>query len=115
MFDDVHLGHSLLSGGPRDVVLEVLVAVIDGLHSVPLPRIPPGHGHRHRGGDGVAVHGVVDHSRLARPARHLARLVTKVELALYRMYRLNTAGETDSLSQPSGQETLTVSCRAGQT
>ena len=46
------------------MVLEVLVAVIDGLHSVPLPRIPPGHGHRHRGGDGVAVHGVVDHSRL---------------------------------------------------
>ena len=64
MFDDVNFRHSLLAGSSWNMVLEVLVAVIDGLHSVPLPRIPPGHGHRHRGGDGVAVHGVVDHSRL---------------------------------------------------
>ena len=64
MLDDVHFGHSLLAGSSRDMILEVLVAVVNSLHSAPLPGVPPGHGHRDWRRYGVAKHWVVDHPAL---------------------------------------------------
>ena len=67
VLDDIHLGHPLRPGGRWDVGLEVLVAVVDRLDPGPLPGVPPGHGHRHRGWDGVAVDRVIDHTGLEPP------------------------------------------------
>ena len=67
VLDDIHLGHPLCPGGRWDVGLEVLVAVVDRLDPGPLPGVPPGHGHRHRGWDGVAVDRVIDHTGLEPP------------------------------------------------
>ena len=77
MLDDINFGHSLLPGSSRDVVLEVEVAVINSLDSVPLPGVPPGHSHRDGGRDGVAVHWVVDHSSLSSVGRHLCCVVSR--------------------------------------
>ena len=64
LFDDVNLRHSLLTGSSRNMILEVLVAVVNSLHSAPLPGIPPGHGYWDWGRYGVAKHWVVDHPAL---------------------------------------------------
>ena len=64
VLDDVDFRHSLLAGSSRHMVLEMLVAVIDSLHSVSLPGVPPGHGHWDWRGYGVAKYWVVDHSTL---------------------------------------------------
>ena len=64
MFDDVHFRHSLLASSSRNMVLEVLVAVINSLDSASLPGIPPGHGYRDWRRYGVSQHWMVDHSTL---------------------------------------------------
>ena len=64
VLDDVHFRHSLLASSSWHMVLEVLVAVIDSLHSASLPGVPPGHGYGDWRGYGVAKHWVVDHSTL---------------------------------------------------
>ena len=81
VFDDVDFRHSLLAGSSRHMVLEVLVAVIDSLHSVSLPGVPPGHGHWDWRGYGVAKHWVVDHSGVEFcVGRHLAWVTGWAEL-----------------------------------
>ena len=67
VFDDIHFGHPLCPGRSWDMGLEMLVAVIDRLDPGPLPGVPPGHGHWHRGWDGVAMDRVIDHTRLELP------------------------------------------------
>ena len=64
MLDDVNFGHSLLTSSSRNMILEVLVAVVNSLHSAPLPGVPPGHGYWDWRRYGVAKHWVVDHSAL---------------------------------------------------
>ena len=64
MFDDVNFRHSLLASSSRNMVLEVLVALINSLHSASLPGVPPGHGNRDWRRYGVAKHWVVDHPAL---------------------------------------------------
>ena len=67
VFDDIHFGHPLCPGRSWDMGLEMLVAVIDRLDPGPLPGVPPGHGHWHRGWDGVAMDRVINHTRLELP------------------------------------------------
>ena len=73
MLDDVNFGHSLLAGSSRYMILEVLVAVVNSLHSAPLPGVPPGHGYRDWRRYGVSQHWMVDHSSVEfSVGRHLA-------------------------------------------
>ena len=58
---DVHFGHLLDGRRTGHVSLQHLKPVIDTLHSVPLPRVPPGDLHVLRGRDGVAVYWVDGH------------------------------------------------------
>ena len=81
VLEDVHLAHLLCLRGGRHVQPEVLVALVDGLHPRPLPRVPPRHSGWEGWGDGVAQGGMEYHSSTARqcpnnsPVLHL--LLTK--------------------------------------
>ena len=66
VLEDVHLAHLLCLRGRGHVQPEMLVALVDGLHPRPLPRVPPRHSGWEGWGDGVAQGGMEYHSSTAR-------------------------------------------------
>ena len=69
VLEDVHLAHLLCLRGRGHVQPEMLVALVDGLHPRPLPRVPPRHSRWEGRGDGVAQGGMEDHSSATRQWR----------------------------------------------
>ena len=66
VLEDVHLAHLLRLRGRGHVQPEMLVALVDGLHPRPLPRVPPRHSRREGWGDGVTQGRMEDHSSTTR-------------------------------------------------